>query len=130
MSEAEVILGVLLKCFRDVDEELLLWEHVVRYQRTRASGSAHGLRRGADNDGLVRRFVGQVGDNMLEEVVGNRYAAVGTAEDDDFLLGCWGGVLRYLHARIKIDRGYHSGIKRRPEKPRRCRTVMDAQEIA
>jgi len=46
-----------------------------------------GLRRGADNDDLVRRFVGQVRDNMPEKIVGSRYAAVGTAEDNDFLLG-------------------------------------------
>ena len=57
---------------------------------------------------------------MLEEIVGSRYAVVGTAEDDDFLWGCWSGVLRHLHAKIKIDRGYYSGIKRL-EKPRRCR---------
>lgn len=79
MNEAEAALRVLLKCFRNVDEELLLWGHFVRYQRTRASGSAHGLRRGADNDDLVRRCVGQVGNNMLEEIVCSRDAAVGTA---------------------------------------------------
>ena len=72
MNKAEAALGVLLKGYRDVDEELLLWEHIVRYQRTRASGSAHSLRRGADNDDLVRCFVGQVGDNMLKEIVGSR----------------------------------------------------------
>ena len=73
MNKAEAALEVLLKCFRDVDEELLLWEHVVRYQRTRASGSAHGLWRGADNDDLVRRFVGQVGNNIFEKIAGGRY---------------------------------------------------------
>lgn len=48
---------------------------------------------------------------MLEEIVGSRYAAEGTAEDDDFLLGCLGSVLRHLQARMKIDRGYHSGYQ-------------------
>ena len=66
---------------------------------------------------------------MLEEIVGSRYAAVRTAEDGDFLLGCWGGVLRHLHARIKTDRDYRSGIKRRPEKPRRRRIVINAPKI-
>ena len=71
-----------------------------------------------------------MGDNLLEEIVSSRYAAVRTAEDDGFLLGWWGGVLRHLHASTKVDRGYHSGIKQRPEKPKRYRIVMDAQEIS
>jgi len=114
MDEAEAALGVLLKGFRDADEELLLGEHVVRYQRARASRSAYDLRRGADQDDLVRLFVGQLGDSMLKEIVGSRCAAVGAAEDDDVLLGCWcGGVLRHLHARIKV----------RENLARRCRML-------
>ena len=41
---------------------------------------------------------------MLEEIVGSRYTAVGTAENDDFLLGSWGGVLRHLPKIIQIWR--------------------------
>lgn len=44
MNEAKAALGVLREYFRDTDEELLLWKHVVRYHRTRASWSAHDLR--------------------------------------------------------------------------------------
>ena len=88
LNKPEAVVGILLKKFRDVDKEFLLWEHVVRYQRTRASWSAHGLQRGADNDHLVRCFVEQLGNSMLEKIMHSRYAAVGTAENNNILSRC------------------------------------------
>lgn len=43
--------------------------------------------------------------------MGNRYAAVRTIDDDNFLSRCWVGVLRHFHARFKFDRGSHSSIR-------------------
>ena len=103
LNEMEAVLRVLLKKFRDVHKELFLWEHIVRYQRTRARRSAYGLRRGADNDDLVRLFVGQMRDNMLEEIVSRRYATIGSAEDDNVLLRFWVGVLRHVQAGMMTD---------------------------
>lgn len=45
---------------------------------------------------------------MLQKIVGSRHTAVGTAEDDDLLLGFYVGVMRHRRIGINIARDYYS----------------------
>ena len=51
-----------------------------------ASGLAHSLGRGAGNDDQIYFFISQVGSDTLQDVMGSRYAVVGTADDNNILL--------------------------------------------
>ena len=80
LHETEDPLGVLLEELWDAYEELVLVDHVVRNQCTRASWSTRDQ----------RRVVRQLGDYTSEEIVGNREAAIRTTYDDDVISICSG----------------------------------------